>query len=287
MIKYLNKLSYLLGKKKNIIYVDSISTKNFLEESIQKENLIAIDTEFDWRNTYYPILSMIQISTYDHIFLLDYLKWKDLDFLKRCLEKENKKIIFHSSRSDTTVLSSNLNIKIQNSFDIQIGEKFLNKGFGLSYGSLVETYFGIKLEKGETNSNWLRRPLSESQIQYAAQDVEFLIGIYKIQKKQLNKLGFLDEVESLSNLEATLGNKSIKDMRVKKFKKKYKRKKLEIYSWREMIAENKNIPPSHVFKDNEINKLMKLDLHQKDSRRKLMSIIGDSFLVEKYIKFAK
>ena len=287
MIKYLNKLSYLLGKKKNIIYVDSITTKNFLEESLQKENLIAIDTEFDWRNTYYPILSMIQISTYDHIFLLDYLKWKDLDFLKRYLEKENKKIIFHSSRSDTTVLSSNINLKIKNSYDIQIGEKFLTKGLGLSYGSLVETYFGIKLEKGETNSNWLKRPLSDSQIQYAAQDVEFLIGIYKIQKKQLNKLGFLDEVESLSNLEADLGNKSIKEMRVKKFRKKYKRKKLNIYSWREMIAENKNIPPSHVFKDNEINKLMKLDLRQKDSRKKLMSIMGDTFLVEKYIKFAK
>lgn len=287
MIKYLNKLSYLLGKKKNIIYVDSITTKNFLEESLQKENLIAIDTEFDWRNTYYPILSMIQISTYDHIFLLDYLKWKDLDFLKRFLEKENKKIIFHSSRSDTTVLSSNINLKIKNSYDIQIGEKFLTKGLGLSYGSLVETYFGIKLEKGETNSNWLKRPLSDSQIQYAAQDVEFLIGIYKIQKKQLNKLGFLDEVESLSNLEADLGNKSIKEMRVKKFRKKYKRKKLNIYSWREMIAENKNIPPSHVFKDNEINKLMKLDLRQKDSRKKLMSIMGDTFLVEKYIKFAK
>jgi len=136
LIKYLNKLSYLLGKKKNIIYVDSITTKNFLEESLQKENLIAIDTEFDWRNTYYPILSMIQISTYDHIFLLDYLKWKDLDFLKRYLEKENKKIIFHSSRSDTTVLSSNINLKIKNSYDIQIGEKFLTKGLGLSYGSL-------------------------------------------------------------------------------------------------------------------------------------------------------
>ena len=277
----------MLGKKKNIIYVDSITTKNFLEESLQKENLIAIDTEFDWRNTYYPILSMIQISTYDHIFLLDYLKWKDLDFLKRYLEKENKKIIFHSSRSDTTVLSSNINLKIKNSYDIQIGEKFLTKGLGLSYGSLVETYFGIKLEKGETNSNWLKRPLSDSQIQYAAQDVEFLIGIYKIQKKQLNKLGFLDEVESLSNLEADLGNKSIKEMRVKKFRKKYKRKKLNIYSWREMIAENKNIPPSYVFKDNEINKLMKLDLRQKDSRKKLMSIMGDTFLVEKYIKFAK
>ena len=54
-----------------------------------------------------------------------------------------------------------------------------------------------------------------------------------------------------------------------------------------MIAENKNIPPSYVFKDNEINKLMKLDLRQKDSRKKLMSIMGDTFLVEKYIKFAK
>ena len=49
---------------------------------------------------------------------------------------------------------------------------------------------------------------------------------------------------------------------------------------------SKNIRP-HVFKDNEINKLTKLDLRQKDSRKKLMSIMGDTFLVEKYIQFAK
>ena len=72
-----------------------------------------MDTEFDWRNTYFPVLSLLQISTAKSIFLIDCLKCKDLKFFKDVLEDKNKLIIFHSARSDTTVLSTNLGIRIK------------------------------------------------------------------------------------------------------------------------------------------------------------------------------
>ena len=99
------------------------------------------------------------------------------------MEDKKKLIIFHSSRSDATVLSTNLNIQIKKAFDIQIAEKILRGGDLKNCGKIVRDYFYIDLDKSETNSNWLKRPLSYKQLTYASNDVLFLIDIYKIQKK--------------------------------------------------------------------------------------------------------
>ena len=103
------------------------------------------------------------------------------------LESENILKIFHSVRSDSTVLSKCLGVYTQNTFDIQIADKYLSSGNIKSYGKIVKNNLGIDIDKSQTNSNWLRRPLTESQIQYAANDVNFLIEISKIQMKKLKK----------------------------------------------------------------------------------------------------
>ena len=90
-------------------------------------------------------------------------------------------------RSDSTVLSKCLNINLQNVFDVQQAEKFLTEGEIFSYSHIVKKYFEIFLEKSETNSNWLKRPLSENQIKYAADDVDYLIKIFDFQRKILKK----------------------------------------------------------------------------------------------------
>ena len=97
--------------------------------------------------TYFPILSLLQISTKNKIFLIDCLKCKNLKILKKILEDKDKLIIFHSSRSDTTVLYTNLNIKVENVFDIQIAEKNISGGDVKNYGSIVKKYFDIDLKK--------------------------------------------------------------------------------------------------------------------------------------------
>ena len=69
----------------------------------------------------------------------------------------------------------------------EVAEKILRDGLIQAYGKIVKNYFSIELSKGETNSNWLKRPFSNNQLSYAANDVRFLIEIHKKQIKALKK----------------------------------------------------------------------------------------------------
>ena len=72
-----------------------------------------------------------------------------------------------------------------NIFDTQLANAMLGGSFSISYKALVEDLLGVEISKTETRSNWMRRPLSRAQLDYAASDVEFLIELYSIQKKKL------------------------------------------------------------------------------------------------------
>ena len=183
----LSKLKNLFLKQNPIIFVDSETMFDEILNELSLEKIIGIDTEFDWRNTYYPNLSLIQISTKKKIFLLDCLKLKTLFKFKSIFESEDIMKVFHAVRSDITVLSCSNNLEFTNCFDIQVAEKFLSKEDLKSYAKIVLKYIGLKIDKSETNSNWLRRPFTRNQIDYAANDVRFLIKIYEKQKKVLEK----------------------------------------------------------------------------------------------------
>ena len=283
MLGILKKIGFYLKEKKVNYLIDSEDDTNFLICSLKNEKILGIDTEFDWRTTYIPKLSLLQISTRKHIFLIDCLRNLDLSFLKDIFEDEKKIIIFHSSRSDSTVLSTNLNIQIKKSFDIQIAEQFLKGGNLKNYGSIVRNYFSINLDKSETNSNWLKRPLSDRQINYASDDVRFLIEIFNIQKKNLVKKRIYDQVIDASKKETILGNQPLKSVRLKKHEKKFSKRKKQIFLWREEIAESENIPPSYVFKDKYLKTLSDLNSNDKNIKLKLMKIIGDSRLTRLFI----
>ena len=143
--------------------VDNENDKDWAYEILISEKIIGIDTEFDWRNTYLPKLSLVQISTKNQIFLFDSLKINDLSFLRSLLDDKEKTIIMHSSRSDTTVLSTNLKINIKKVFDIQIAEQIIRDEQVQNYGSIVKRYFSEELEQSQTNSNWLKRPFSKNK----------------------------------------------------------------------------------------------------------------------------
>jgi len=271
-----------LRKKKSYFYIEKDFDLNILNESLDSCNIFGIDTEFDWRTTYLPKLSLLQISTPSEIFVIDSIKVSVKDVLKKYLEDDLILKIFHSVRSDTTILSKCLNCHTKNVFDIQIAEKFISKDNIKSYGKIINKYFGINLKKTETNSNWLKRPLTEDQIKYAIDDVDYLIETYLIQRKILKKNKILDKVFMSSEEEAFLGNQPLKALRLKKQKKLSKRDK-EIFSWREDLALKKNIPPSYIFKDKYLTKLYKLKSKDVSAKEKLMKIIGDSLVVEQFI----
>tara|TARA_B100000989_G_scaffold96271_2_gene70106 strand:+ start:24034 stop:24897 length:864 start_codon:yes stop_codon:yes gene_type:complete len=254
LIGILKKLGFNLNNKKTIYLIESIEDEEFVKESLQDEKCIGLDTEFNWRNTYIPELSLLQISTNSKILLIDCLKFKKLGFLNKILEDKSKTIIMHSSRSDTTVLNTNLNIKLNNSFDIQIAEKHINGGEIKNYGFIVSKYCGYELDKSETNSNWLKRPLTEKQLKYAADDVNFLLYIYAIQLRKLKKLKKENVVNSEFMNEIRLGNQELHISRIRKLKKVSKSEK-DIFLWREKYAKQENIPPSYIFGNKDLKKI--------------------------------
>tara|TARA_Y100000816_G_scaffold1913_1_gene1055 strand:- start:234 stop:1097 length:864 start_codon:yes stop_codon:yes gene_type:complete len=286
VIKIIKKIIYRLSNKKSIYFVDSDNDLDFITFNIETEKILGIDTEFSWRSTYFPILSLLQISTKNKIFLIDCLKCKNLKILKKILEDKDKLIIFHSSRSDTTVLYTNLNIKVENVFDIQIAEKNISGGDVKNYGSIVKKYFDIDLKKTETNSNWLKRPFSKDQLNYAAEDVSFLIEIQKKQVKLLKRLNLLKSTYRESKKESNLGNQDLHISRMKKLKKMTKFEK-EIFYWREKYAKERNIPPSFICSDKNLKLLLKRIKNKTFNKDFCNEIFNKPALVEDFFRDMK
>ncbi len=253
----LNKLKNFLFKKNPIFFIDSFVEFDEVLDELSSEKVIGIDTEFDWRNTYYPKLSLIQISTGKKIFLLDCLKLCSLNKLNRIFQNKEILKVFHAARSDVTVLSSSANLKILNCFDIQAAEKYITKDDLKSYAKIVLKYLSLKIDKSQTNSNWLRRPFTKKQINYAANDVRYLIKIYKKQKKILEKENAYLTVRHLTKREVSLGLQELHIPRLKKFKFQKKIEK-DLFMWRENLAKERNVPPSYIFKDKHFKKILKI-----------------------------
>ena len=285
MIGFLKKFGFYLTNKKTIYLIDSDNDINFLISSLENEEILGIDTEFDWRTTYFPTLSLLQIATKGKIFLIDCLQCKNLKNLKNIIEDQDRLIIFHSSRSDATVLFTNLHIKVKNVFDIQIAEKIIRGGDIKNYASIVKTYLNISLNKSETNSNWLKRPFTKSQIDYAANDVRFLIKIYNKQKRILEKKNAYFTVKDLTKREVSSGSQKLYIPRLRKFKSQKKIEK-DLFMWRENMAMERNVPPSYIFKDKYFKKILKA--YDEDiSKGTIYEILNNEKLANNLIDWLK
>ena len=107
---------------------------------------------------------------------------KDLKDLSQIFSSDKIVKVLHSLRGDVTVLFFNQGLTLFNVFDTQIAESLISneRSLQISYKNLVKKYLLFDLGKKETNSNWGKRPLSDSQINYAADDVRHLLRIKKI-----------------------------------------------------------------------------------------------------------
>ena len=176
--------------------INNLEDLGLLNKELLERPFVGLDTEFRRTTKENLKLSLIQVNDSEEIYLIDCLEighpGDNCSFL--CSAEVKK--IFHSCKEDLESIYSWNEKAVLNIFDTQLANSFLNGTFSISYQSLVEEKMGVTLNKRERRTNWLRRPLSESQLKYAAADVEFLIEIFEVQKKSLlkkNKLDWLDE----------------------------------------------------------------------------------------------
>ncbi len=228
-------------------------------QAIQGETELAIDTEFKRVNTYYPILCLVQIATKSAIDCIDVLKIDNLKPLFDKLYQDNCLWIVHSARQDIEALYYLSKQLPKQLFDTQIAASLVNHPQQISYQALTEQLQNVHLEKAYTRLDWTTRPLPKEAIEYALDDVRYLLKNYyqlQAQLKTEEKSSWIKE-EGKSLLEINLYNPDIQNawQRLKGFSrlnKKAQNKAAQLCAWREYQAKSKNKPRKWIMSDDKL-----------------------------------
>ena len=156
---------------------------------------VGLDTEFVRERSYWPQLALVQIALGeggDGVLLVDPLVAGMTRALVPLLTDERVLKIMHSASEDLVALKHACGVVPSPLFDTQIAAALAGVGAGVGYQRLVQDMLGVALPKGETRSDWLRRPLSPAQLEYAADDVAHLHALHDRLAAELDALGRAD-----------------------------------------------------------------------------------------------
>jgi poly(A) polymerase len=274
----------------------SSDLKNAIRE-LQKEKFIAIDTEFIRTNTYYPIVSLIQLATSNKAFAIDLLADIDFSELKGLLVNPKIIKIFHSARQDLEAIFVKFKVLPSNIFDTQVAAQFLGYSNAPSYETLVKDFLGIQITKDLQFSDWLIRPLAAAQLDYAINDVKYLRQVYPIlleKLKEQKKLRWAEEefkniTYQENNLEKVVIDQ-LKKFIYYKIDEGNLKKILLILKARESLARARNALRTRIINDRDIlkvidgetkflRKIKNLDLSVNDPQ--------DDLLIKKVLRYKK
>lgn len=238
------------------IWIDSNDQLQQMCDQLAEVATVAIDTEFIRTGTFYPKIALIQISNGEQCWLIDVLAIDQFAALKQLLEDPARTLIFHACNEDLEVLDHALDIRPVNIFDTQIAAGIANIGYCMGYARLVLQMFDVELDKQETRSDWLKRPLTDRQLEYAAVDVLYLHRIYEILSASLEELQrqdwFAEETVAMFDMAAGRKDNSDYYLRVKgawRLQAKSLSALRRLCDWREDTARALDKPRSHIIKD--------------------------------------
>lgn len=174
-----------------------------LAKDLLREKVIAVDTEADSFYHYYDKTCLVQIASSEGIFLVDPLALggpSELAPLGPVFAAKKIRKVFHAAEYDLYVLKRDCGFEFANLFDTMISAQLLGyPAVGLS--AIAERHFNVSIPKDEQRSDWSARPLSESQLHYAAADVTHLVQLAEKLERQLEEKGRLawakEEFEAL------------------------------------------------------------------------------------------
>jgi len=222
-------------------------------------DVVALDTEFMRTDTFFPILGLIQVYNGQVCWLIDPVAIEDLSPFVEILTAPEIVKVFHSCSEDLEVLKHVLDCVPQPLFDTQIAAALTGYGFSKGYAGLVEVMLGVHVEKGETRSDWLQRPLRESQLGYAASDVLHLLPVYRQLCENLDQLQraewMLEEMSLLVGKATTENNFSEYFLKVKGAWQLNSQELATLQllcEWRELEARERNRPRNRVIGDKTL-----------------------------------
>lgn len=241
-------------------YVDKAAPLAKLTSRIGKAKRVALDTEADSLYHYFEKVCLIQLSINDRNYIVDPLA-EDLDYGPFLKALASKPLVLHGADYDLRMLRSSFEFLPEGEvFDTMLAAQLLGyEQLGLA--ALVERIVGVTLCKDNKKSDWSRRPLSPSQLEYACDDTRFLETLAQVLTRELKKLrrAAWHEETCATMISATRRDKPPPDpddqWRIKGLRD-LKRKQLafvrELWYWREEQAQNADRPPFKIMGNRQI-----------------------------------
>ena len=221
--------------------------------------VLAFDTEFVGEDAYRPELCLIQVATAESLFVIDPFACGPLDRFWDVLTDPAKTVVVHAAREDIRICYFAAGKTPANVFDVQIAAGLVGFTFPVGYGGLVQDLLAHRMTKGETLTDWRRRPLMPAQVRYAYDDVRFLLPAWKRLTDRLRRhgrLGWAAEEFAGAVRRAVADDATTERWRKVKGIGGLDRRGLavarEVYGWREAFAERVNRPPRMLLRDDLI-----------------------------------
>ena len=230
----------------------------FAERAL-RSSVLAIDTEFLREKTYYAKLCLIQLATDDETAIVDPFAVDDLGVLAPVLLDEGVTKLFHAGSQDLEILLREVGVLPKPIFDTQVAAALLGHTQQIGYAALVHAECGVTLKKIDSFTDWSRRPLSESQLEYAADDVVYLPRMYARMRAALEEKGRLTwlahDFEEMSDPAKYAVNERERFRRLKRVSQLSRRQlsaAREVAAWRELEAQRRDVPRKWVITDEQI-----------------------------------
>lgn len=170
---------------KPAVYVDTVEKLKEISRHLRTAPRVAFDTEFLREVHYWPQLELFQLATDDLLVIVDYRAVPSLEPLLDVLMDESILKVVHAPRQDLEIIYHLTRRVPRPLFDVQVAAALVGLGKQVGYANLVERLLGIPLKKSQTLTNWAQRPLTESQLTYALDDVRYLLPLHDALAPQL------------------------------------------------------------------------------------------------------
>ncbi len=270
----------------NFTWIDDIDDTLNLVQKISTSQDYAIDTEFERSRTFYLNPALLQISCDDQVYLVDIA----IPEIAKSVLKSVKGLVLHSGSEDLELYYQVTGDKPHRVYDTQVAAALSGYALHTSYLNLVQDIMGVELDKGLSRSDWLARPLTDAQLQYAVEDIAYLDEFKSVLTKTFTAKG-LDGLFQV--LMEQMINQLGEDHHAEKlFQKLVKSEHLNhreakklwlILNWRDEVARARNKPRNWILKPDQIIAIVRKvngfgDLFQLGLHPKFVKLNGDDLL---------
>jgi ribonuclease D len=245
---------------------ETITTDSQLRELVDRLSghaHVAFDTEFVSEHTYRSQLCLLQVAAPGVLAVIDTFAVRDLEPFWRLLAESGRTTVVHAGREEMGFILHAIKARPARLFDVQVAAGLVDHDYPAGYASIVRRFLDLPTNKGETRTDWRQRPLSPAQLEYAVDDVRHLEELWQTLQGQLETLGRVAWMEE----EMASWQNDVEESFVRKRWRRVSgmnglsRRELaiarEVWHWRDALAEERDMPPRRVLRDDLLVELAK------------------------------